>query len=251
VDDDERYYRDDLAYVHDQGFGLHAANCAPGLLSLLEPVRRRRGLVLEIGCGSGLLTRLLVQAGHRVIATDASPAMLGLARAAAPDAEQVATLVLPDDPVPTVDAIVGTGHALNYLPNEAAIRRALGALADALRPGGLLALDLCDLTWGTARTGAVGQGRVGDDWAVITRFSQPAPERFDREITTFVRQADGSYRRADEHHRNVLLDTSTVPGLLREHGVTATVGTSFDDDDHPLPIGLMSVIGYRDSPSTA
>ncbi len=250
MDDDERYYRADLAYVHDQGFGLHAANCVPGLLSLLAPVRRRQGLVLEIGCGSGLLTRLLVQGGHRVIATDASPAMLGLARAAAPDAEQVSTLVLPEDPIPTADAIIGVGHALNYLPDEAAIRRALGALADALRPGGILALDLCDLTWGTARTGAVGQGRVGDDWAVVTRFSQPSPQRFDREITTFVRQADGTYRRDDEHHRNVLLDTSTVPALLHEHGVTATVGTSFNDDDHPLPIGLMSIIGYRDSPST-
>jgi SAM-dependent methyltransferase len=177
VDDDERYYRDDLAYVHDRGFGFHAANCAPGLLSLLEPVRRRQGLVLEIGCGSGLLTRLLVRGGHRVIATDASPAMLDLARVAAPEAEQVNTLVLPDDPVPTADAIIGVGHALNYLPDGAAVRRALGALADALAPGGVLALDLCDLTWGAARTGAVGQGRVGDDWAVITRFSQPSPER--------------------------------------------------------------------------
>jgi SAM-dependent methyltransferase len=109
VDDDERYYRDDLAYVHDRGFGFHAANCAPGLLSLLEPVRRRQGLVLEIGCGSGLLTRLLVRGGHRVIATDASPAMLDLARVAAPEAEQVNTLELPDDPVPTADAIIGWG----------------------------------------------------------------------------------------------------------------------------------------------
>jgi SAM-dependent methyltransferase len=250
VDDNERYYRDDLAYVHDQGFGFHAARCAPGLLSLLEPVRQRHGLVLEIGCGSGLLTRLLVQGGHRVIATDASPAMLRLAQAAVPGAEQLRTLVLPDDPVPQADAIVGVGHALNYLPDTAAVRRALGALADALRPGGVLALDLCDLEWGAARTDAVGQGRVGDDWAIITRFSKPSPERFDREMTTFVRQPDGSYRRDDEHHRNVLLDTATIPALLHEHGVTATVGRSFNDEDHPLPIGLMSIIGHRKSPST-
>jgi hypothetical protein len=65
-----------------------------------------------------------------------------------------------------------------------------------------------------------------------------------------VRQADGGYRRDDEHHRNVLLDTATVPALLHEHGVTATVGISFNDDDHPLPVGLMSIIGYRTSPTT-
>ena len=154
VETDAPYYRRGLAYVHDQGFGLHAADCAPGILGLLEPVRQRNGLVLEIGCGSGLLTRHLVDAGHRVIATDASPAMLDLARDAVPDAHEIRLLVLPDDPLPTVDAIVGIGHALNYLPDLAAIRRGLAALAAALLPGGLIAIDLCDLEWGAARLGA-------------------------------------------------------------------------------------------------
>jgi SAM-dependent methyltransferase len=239
------YYRDDLAYVHDQGFGFHAEGCAPGLLALLEPVRQRQGVVLEIGCGSGLLTKLLVGGGHRVVATDASAAMLELTRAAVPGAERVGVLALPDDPVPAADAIVGVGHALNYLPDAGAVERALVALARALRPGGLFALDLCDLAWGTNRIGAVPHGRVGDDWAIVTRFSQPSPDRFDREITTFVRQPDGAYRRDEEFHRNVLIDTAGVPALLRGHGVTATIGTSFADADHPLPAGLVAVVGTR------
>jgi 2-polyprenyl-3-methyl-5-hydroxy-6-metoxy-1,4-benzoquinol methylase len=66
------YYRRDLALVHHLGYGFHADACAPGILALLESVRERRGLVLELGCGSGTLTRHLVEAGHRVVATDAS-----------------------------------------------------------------------------------------------------------------------------------------------------------------------------------
>jgi len=73
--DDQPYYRDDLALVHHRGFGFHADMCAPGIVALLGPVRDRRGLVVELGCGSGLLTRHLLDAGHRVVATDASPAM--------------------------------------------------------------------------------------------------------------------------------------------------------------------------------
>ena len=73
---DEPYHQHDLALIHHRGFGFHAGMCAPGILHLLEPVRDRGGLVLEIGCGSGLLTRHLVDAGHLVLATDASPAML-------------------------------------------------------------------------------------------------------------------------------------------------------------------------------
>ena len=80
------YYRRDLALVHHRGFGFHAQACAPGILALLEPVRSREGIVLELGCGSGLLTRELTAAGHRVIATDASPAMLEMARSYGPAA---------------------------------------------------------------------------------------------------------------------------------------------------------------------
>jgi len=43
----------------------------------------------------------------------------------------------------------------------------------------------------------------------------------------------------------VLVDTSMVPALLREHGVVGVVGTSFDDEERPLPAGLKSVIGRR------
>src|SRR5947199_6274209 len=94
----DRYYRQDLARIHHLGFGFHADACAPGILALLEPVRERGGLVVELGCGSGLLTRYLVEAGHRVIATDASPAMLELARDYATGAQEMRQLVLPDDP---------------------------------------------------------------------------------------------------------------------------------------------------------
>src|ERR1700716_3431046 len=94
----DHYYRDDLALVHHLGFGFHADRTAPGILIALEPVRQRGGLVLELGCGSGLLTRHLIDAGHRVVAADASPAMLELARRHAPDADDIRRLVLPDDP---------------------------------------------------------------------------------------------------------------------------------------------------------
>ncbi len=133
------YYRGDLALVHDLGFGFHADRCAPGILALLQPVLQRRGLVLELGCGTGLLTRYLVDAGHRVIATDASPAMLNRARQAVPEVKELRQLVLPDDPLPRADAVVAIGHVLNYLSDEAAVARAADAMAGALRPGGVLA----------------------------------------------------------------------------------------------------------------
>jgi SAM-dependent methyltransferase len=237
------YYRPDLARVHHLGFGFHADACAPGILAWLEPVRERGGLVLELGCGSGLLTRHLVDAGHRVVATDASPAMVDLARDYAVGAEDVRVLVLPDDPLPPADAIVSVGHVVSYLDDRAAVERALLAIAAAVRPGGLFAIDICDLEWGTARQDAPNYSRAEDDWAIITEFSTPSPDRFVRHITTFLRNDDGAWRRDDERHDNVLLETALIPGLLEQQGVDVEVGAAFGGET--LPTGLRVLIGRR------
>jgi SAM-dependent methyltransferase len=239
------YYRADLALVHHRGFGFHADGCAPALVELLAPVRARGGLVLEIGCGSGLLTRHLVDAGCRVLATDASPAMLDLARATAPGAEGIAPLTLPDDPVPEADAIVGVGHALNYLPSIVHVERALLALAQALRPGGVLAVDLEDLEWGARRANQPEQARLGDDWAIISRSDVPATDRFVRAMTTFVRTLDGSWRRDDEVHENVLVDVEAVRALLASEGVVIETRRALGA--YELPIGLYAIVGWKQS----
>jgi hypothetical protein len=78
---------------------------------------------------------------------------------------------------------------------------------------------------------------------IITEYSQPAPDRFVRDMTTFVRNADASWRRDDERHVNVLIDTERVPGLLASYGVEATVGSAFGSE--AMPAGLVTVVGRR------
>jgi SAM-dependent methyltransferase len=235
------YYQRDLAFIHDQGYGLHADRCAPGILELLSGVRG--GLVLEFGCGSGALTRHLLAAGHRVIATDASADMLALARAALGPEADLRLLALPGDPLPAADAIVSVGHVISYLPGAADVEAALTAVAGALRPDGVLAIDILDLDFGQVRAGEPPFARVEADWAIITEFSTPAPDRFVRDITTFVPDGAGAWRRGEEHHENVLVDTSRLPALLAGHGVRASVGTAFGDAE--LPAGLRTVSGRK------
>lgn len=132
----EPYYRRDLALVHHRGYGFHADRCAPGILTLLEPVLARRGLVLELGCGA--LTRYLVDAGHRVIATDASPAMVDLARdTVGGEVEDVRQLVLPDGPPPGVRR-GRLGRPRDQLP----------ARRDFDRPGARPSSQLCGASGG-------------------------------------------------------------------------------------------------------
>ncbi len=186
-----------------------------------------------------------MDAGNRVLATDASSAMLDIARAYAPGVAELRQVVLPDDPIPEADAIISIGHVLSYLPDEAAIERALVAIAGALRPGGVVAIDLCDLAYAAARSEPATLAWKHDDWALITETSVPTPDRFVRQMATFMPNPDGSWRRDDERHDNVMIDTSSVPPLLASHGVEAVVGRSFGDEQ--LPTGLHTIIGRKRS----
>ena len=235
---DKPYYEPDLALVHHRGFGFHADMCAPGVLALLEPFKG--GTILEFGCGSGLLTRYLVEAGHSVIATDASEAMLDIARDHAAGAEDFRVLALPHDPLPEVDAIVGIGHPISYLDSEEDIYAAMAAIADASQ---FFAFDICDLEWGVPSIRSKDFAKIGDDYAIFTRYSQPPPHIFRRDMTTFLPNDDGTWRRSDERHDNVLIDTSKIPAFLGNHGADATVEPSFGSEE--LPVGLKVVIGRR------
>ena len=120
---------------------------------------------------------------------------------------------------------------------------ALRAIAAAVEPGGLFAVDICDLEWGELRREAPNFSKVGDGWAMITRFEVPSPDRFVRHITTFVRNDDGSWRRDDERHDNVLVDTAAIPARLAAEGLDVTVGSSFGAET--LPPGLRVLVGRR------
>jgi SAM-dependent methyltransferase len=241
---DRPYDRGALARIHHEGFGFHADACAPGILALLEPVRARDGLVVEVGCGSGLLTHHLVRAGHRVIATDASSAMLDIARSHVPGALDHRLVALPHDPLCEADAIVSTGHALSYLPSRDLLEEALVACARALRPGGVLALDLEDLTTRDAQMARPPSGWVGDDWALVVERVSDAPDHFARLHTSFVREDDGRYRRERERHDNVLIDVhAVVPPLLEAEGLEVEVRRSFGTETNME--GLLVVVARR------
>jgi len=243
------YYRDDLAWVHHTGYAGYVTNAQSGIVDRLREHGLARGQrVLDIGCGSGLLARALLAEGYAVSGVDASPAMIELARAQAP-AGDVLAIALPTrrrpgevGALPAADAIVSTGHVLNYLDSSEDLALALAELAAALRPGGLLAIDLMTERYAEARDIRHPHARVEDDWTIVTRFSRPAPHRFDREITVF-RRVDGAWRRSDEHHSNVTFEVDAAVEILRAGGVDARGEPAFGEEVPPE--GLVVLAGIK------
>ena len=107
---------------------------------------RRAGDVLDLGCGTGSLSLLAAEQGHRVTGVDLSPAMIDLARAKL--AGRDAVFLLGDAAAPPVGEdrfdVVLVRHVLWTLPDPARVLRHWRGL---LRPGGRLVL--VEGVWGT------------------------------------------------------------------------------------------------------
>ena len=238
------YYQDDLAWVHHVGYRQLAERSAPGILALLEQAGLGRGAsVLDVGCGSGRLAGALADAGYHVLGVDASPAMVELARSHAPRARFEVRSLPTGRPgaLPPADAVVSTGHVLNYLDSPGDVAASLREVAAAVRPGGLLALDVMTERFALARERST-HARVEDDWVIVTRDSRPGPRRLHRRITIFRRVGD-VWRRKDEHHRNVTCEPAEALAILAACGISAEERASFGKE--PTLEGLAVLVGVR------
>lgn len=125
------------------------------LLDVLPPTPAR---IADLGCGTGTLTRLLVDEGYAVDGLDFSPEMVSRARVKVPTAE----FVVGDAAAPPLERaaydVVLSRHVLWAMPDPAA---AFGRWVDLLKPDGIAVL--VEGRWGT------GAGLTMRDAEVIVR----------------------------------------------------------------------------------
>jgi SAM-dependent methyltransferase len=100
--------------------------------------------IVDLGCGTGLLTRDLAGRGYTMIGIDPSPEMLAVARRGS-HGDQVRWINgnAPDTDTgtPGADLALMSGHVAQFFVADDAWATALTALHEALRPGGTLAFE--------------------------------------------------------------------------------------------------------------
>jgi SAM-dependent methyltransferase len=98
--------------------------------------------VLDVCCGSGHVTRELVQRGYRVTGVDASAELLARARLDLPgvDFQIMDVRHLPFDRA--YDAALSTFDSLNHILSLIGLRQVFGGVLQALKPGGLFVFDM-------------------------------------------------------------------------------------------------------------
>ena len=216
----KEWYKEDLAFIHDVGFSDYALKSAPGLLDILAQNRIWGGLVVDLGCGSGLWARELAKAHYQVLGIDISESMIEIARTRVPNAEfRVESLFKAD--IPPCNVVTSIGECFNYLFDPDSDRKILLKLFhriySALTPGGVFIFDI-------AEPGQVEQGTLT------------------RRIITF-RKVGEYYRRDEEVHCQQLYQATVLAEELRQLGFQAEIMHSYGQ--YPLPKARAAIVARK------
>ena len=214
-------YSADFAYVHDAGFGEFATRTAPEVIRMLRAHGVRGGRIVEIGCGSGILARRLIDAGYKVTAIDRSRDMIALARARAPEATFHAGS-LTRAKIPRCEAAIAIGEVVSYVSSSLGpfFRR----VAAALPPGGLFIFDFMASAKGRTYPA---RSISGADWELIVRAELNGTERTLVRRMTLLRKVNGRYRRSRETHHVTIRSKDEVRAALVDAGFAAAMSRSY------------------------
>ncbi|KYC40208.1 methyltransferase type 11 [Scytonema hofmannii PCC 7110] len=214
------WYKEDLAFIHDVGFSDYALKSAPGILKILKENNIQEGLIVDLGCGSGLSAQEFVRANYQVFGVDISESMIDIARRRVPEAKfQVGSLFQTE--IPPCHAVTSISECLNYLFDPNSDRKRLpylfSRIYNALIPGGVFIFDIAEPGQVTQET-TTKNFIEGKDWIVLVEKEEDREQKIlTRRIITF-RQVGEHYRRDDEVHRQQLYETEYVTRKLSQVG---------------------------------
>ena len=229
----KEFYKEDLAFIHDVGHRDFALKSAPGILDILRRNEIRDGLVVDLGCGSGLWAEQLVKARYGVLGIDISEAMIRIARKRVPEAEfRIESLFKAE--IPPCRAVTSISECFNYLFDSDNDTRTLAKLFrriyKALAPGGVFVFDIGEP--GQVEQGVTAKGFTeGKDWIVMVEKHEEKKILTRRIIS--LRKVGNRYRRDDELHRQRLYKSTEVAKELRLVGFRVRTIRSYGR--YPLP----------------
>lgn len=182
------------------------------------------GLVLDLGCGTGKLTRLLAGDGYDMIGVDISEDMLEIAMEHQAEEGGEILYLLQDmrefELYGTVRAVVSICDSMNYLMEYEDLVQVFSLVNNYLDPKGIFVFDL--------NTPYKYQKILGEQTIAENREEgsfiwenyydeEEAVNEYD--LTLFIRQEDGRFRKYEETHYQRAYSLKTIKMALKEAGM--------------------------------
>ncbi len=182
------------------------------------------GLVLELGCGTGKMTRLLARAGYDMIGVDSSVEMLEIAAEAEENKKERTILYLNQDMrefelYGTVRAVVSCCDSLNYILEEKELLDVFSLVCNYLDPGGIFLFDFNTVYAYRELLGDRSICENRDSCSFIWENYYHEKECVNEyDLTLFVRNEQDLYRKYEETHYQRGYESDLVRQLLERAG---------------------------------
>lgn len=195
------------------------------LISLLKEYGIENGLVLELGCGTGKMTRLLSGAGYDMIGVDNSEDMLEIAREKQYESEESEILYLLQDMrefelYGTVGAVVSICDSMNYILEEEDLLSVFKLVNNYLDPQGIFIFDLNTIYKYRELLGETTISENREEGSFIwDNYFDEEEQINEYDLTLFIREENDLYRKYEETHYQRAYELDTVKKLLEQAGM--------------------------------
>ncbi len=194
------------------------------VIALLKEEKTEDGLVLDLGCGTGKMTRLLAAAGYDMIGIDNSEDMLEIARECQYEKEDGILYLLQDmrefELYGTVRAVISICDSMNYILEEEDLLQVFKLVNNYLDPKGIFIFDMntrykyAEMLGETTITESREEGSF-----IWENYFDEEEDINQYDLTLFIREEGDLYRKYEETHFQRVYDLETVKQLLAEAGM--------------------------------
>ena len=177
---------------------------------------KRRGFSpknsMDLGCGTGVLCRILQAEGIRAAGMDFSAGMIEIARQDSPEIPYEVADMITYRPDQRFDLVTCTGDALNHIPALGDIRRIFENVYAYTGPGGYFIFDI--LNEQEVSTSEPFEMDFTDTVRVWFQMTQPE----ERKVNLKVRVFENGELQFEENIRETVHDPGVICELLRQAG---------------------------------
>lgn len=232
-------YTTDFAHVYDIMMDhISYEDWAVYIKKLLKQANIESGIILELGCGTGKMTRLMAAQGYDMIGIDTSEEMLSIARELG-DGEKDKILYLCQDMrefelYGTVSAVICVCDSMNYMLTEEDLIKVFRLVNNYLDPGGLFIFDY-DTQY--AYEEVMGDTTVAmnrEEGSFIWENTFYQDEMINEvNLTLFLPQENSLYQKHEETHIRKAFSVTQIRRMLMEAGMEWVVAYDELTEDAP------------------
>ena len=215
-----------FAYVYDEYMdNIPYEEWGEYMMTLLKENGVSDGMsVLELGCGTGTVTRMLSKSGYDCVGLDMSEDMLSIAsdKTFEEDLHIIYTCQdMRDFEVPySMDAMISIGDSMNYITCVDDLENVFSCVRENLKENGVFIFDLKTIHFFRDILADNTYAQNRDDSAFIWDNYYDEEERNNEyELTVFVKNEDGTFDRFEEQHYQHGFTIEEVTGAARKAGL--------------------------------